>query len=322
MIASISVLLFTFILTIIDKFFLNEKSDHEEVKTNHNFVYRIIKSKYTLLILIFGLLVFQVSEAFRNANIESKRDTTASNTLTQVSETYNKVLETSLSIDNLLKKINTTLKITENELLLMSNVNNEIKNVRNGIDNNIFEFNSIKTQYEKQIKIEQGKIENAKPALQAIFAKSIIDSLTFNYQFQLINNGLRTADSVIYYSLMVFIGPNNQSFTVDLYKTNRIGSNVLSIPGKDTGLNTYYISSNQKVRKELTTFIGAVLLIKFKYIDSMTSKSYDDFKIFICQSLEKGNQQYGTLVPKEITEWVKNYLLSKNKEYYEIFFTH
>jgi hypothetical protein len=321
MIISIIILIFTVILTILDKFVLNEKADLEGVKTKHNLLYRLIKSKYTLLILIVGILVFQVIEAFRAAEAERTLGTNVSNTNNNVSKTYDKLLETNSSIENLLTSLNTTLQITKQELLVISNVNDDIKNVRKGIEDNIFEFNSIKTQYEKQINIEKEKIENAKPALQAIVAISIIDSLTFKYQFRLINNGIRIADSIIYHSLMVFIGLDNKVCAADLYKTNSNGTNVLSIAGNESGINILYLNSNHKDRNELTTFKSAFLLVKFKYIDRMTSKSDGDFKIFLCQSLEKGNQQYSSTTPKQNTELVKNYLLLKNKEYYKIFFT-
>lgn len=320
MITSIIILIFTVVLTILDKFVLNEKADLEEVKTKHNFLYRLIKSKYTLLILIVGILVFQIIEAFRTANTEKTIGTNVSNTYKSVSKTYDKLLETNSSIESLLTSLNTTLQITKQELLVISDVNDDIKNVRIGIEDNIFEFNSIKTQYEKQINIEKEKIENAKPVLHAMDAKSIIDSLTFNYQFLLINNGIRIADSIIYHSLMVFTGFDDRVCAVDLYKTNSIGTNALSLAGKESGANILYINSNHKNRKELATFKGAFLLVKFKYVDRMTSKSDGDFKIFDSRSIEKGNQQYFIDTPKQNTELVKKYLLLKNEEYYKIFF--
>jgi len=327
MITTLAIVSITFLLTIIDKFVIDKKTSQEVEKVNHNLLsrlihilYRLIKSKYLLIIFLLVLLIFQVIEVIRTAKADKHRDITTSGTHIQVSKTYDKLLETNLSINNLLDSINSNLNITKKELLLISSVNEDIKNVRDGIEKNLLEFYSIKSQYEKQIEIEREKINQAKPNLNLVLPKSIVNSLTYAYQFRLENSGMRVADSIIYHSLMVFINSESGLFLIDLYKTNDDDANILRIEGKGTASNVSIFNSIERNRKELFAYDISFLLIKYRYVDNLTSKADSSIKILGDSPLDQGNRQFGHNVSKYYMELIKNGLYKKDKKRYFIFF--
>lgn len=313
----IAVLIFTFILTILDKFFLDKKIEQVDLKVRRNLFYRLIKSKYVLLILIFGLLIFQIKEAIQTSSENKKRDTTTTDTHVKVSKTYDKVQETNLSINDLLDNINSSLEITKKELSLISNVNDDIKNVRDGIDKNILEFNSIKSQYEKQIRIEREKINEARPIIKVIWAESVIDSSGYSYQIVLKNFGERIADSIIFSSIMVFVN-NNDLLIVDLFKSNDDETNILSIPGKESSSNVFILNSVKGIRPDLKSFNYSFLLIKYKYSDIMTSKQDSVFNVYAWYTYKNQRSKYD--VKESNMESIKKGLYEKYRYYYKIFY--
>jgi len=188
------------------------------------------------------------------------------------------------------------------------------------MEKNLLEFYSIKSQYEKQIEIEREKINQAKPNLSIVLPKSIVDSLTYAYQFRLENTGMRVADSIIYHSLMVFINSKSGLFLIDLYKTNDDDANILRIEGKGTTSNVSIFNSIERNRKELFAYDISFLLIKYRYVDNLTSKADSSIKILRDSSLDQGNQQFSHNVSKYEMELIKNALYKKDKKRYFIFF--
>ncbi|MDZ7775969.1 MAG: hypothetical protein U5L09_10440 [Bacteroidales bacterium] len=186
---TILIIILTFIYTILDRFILNEKENIND-KSDKNFFYKIIKSKYTLLILLFGLLVFQLISEYNSREAENLRDTNANNAFDTLYQTHSNVKQVNYSIDSLFSSIDSTIDITKAQLELISNVNSDLEKVRFEFHKSINEFRSIRQQYEKQIKIEKEKIKEAKPNIEIAKASYNLDSISFGFTFELYNSGI------------------------------------------------------------------------------------------------------------------------------------
>ena len=312
-IAQIVILIFTFIYSIFEKS-LFDKIDEQTGK------YRFLKSKYILLTLLFALLVLQVFVTIKTAKEDKRKDGATSIAHSTISDTYNKVTETNSSIDSLLNNITTTLKITETELSLILQVNEDIKNIRNGIEKNLTDFTAIKNHYEQQLQIERNKIDEAKPNLSVVYARTIVDLVSFAYQFRLDNSGIRMADSIIYHSIVLLVDTNFLIHKGILYKSNVDEANTLSLAGK--GSNNYHmIFNSEKIDiKDLPVYHHAYFLIKYKYKDNMTDRSESETKVLGCYPCETGTKQFGQNVKGSNLEIIKKFLYSLERNYYLIFF--
>lgn len=311
---TIIIIILTFVHTIIDKFVLNNDIEIKE-NEKYSIFYKIIKSKFSLAILLICLLTFQIISEFGSNEAIKIRDTKASTAYDTLYASHNTIKKVNSSVDSLLSNIASTLKITKNELLLISSVNNDLEKVRVGINNSIDEFKSIKEQYEKQIEIEKEKIKEARPKLEVAYSKRYIDSISFRYQFELYNSGIRLADSIIYHSLVIFADSNLILKDICLYKTNIDEANILSI----SHTNSKIFNSDEIEIKKLSAFARAYLLISYKYKDNITQLFKNEFIIFGASPLETGNKQLGINI-KDYEEKGIRLHLAKNKKLYDIFY--
>ena len=320
MIASLIIIFITFVLTILNKFVISKATDKQY--STHNFFYKVIKSRYTLIILIFALFMFQVIEKIKSNKESHVRYSEASNAYNTLYMTHENVKKVYSSVDSLLSNIDSTLNITKDELKLISNVNDDLKHVRYGINKSINEFNSIKEYYEKQIQIEKEKIREAKPQLEIRLCYYIIDSSTFKYQFEFQNTGIRMADNIIYHALMIFVDSNDLlgEKYICLYKTNNDEANVLSISSVNSSNCTRIFNSKEIALNELEDFDRAYLLLTYEYEDHMNNTLINNLILFCSGNLSTGKKQFGINIKKVENELIKMYLSKNYNEFYSIFY--
>lgn len=315
---TILIIILTFIYTILDRFILNEKENTND-KPDKNIFYKIIKSKYTLLILLFGLLVFQLISEYNSREAENIRDTNTNNAFDTLYQTHSTVKQVNSSIDSVFLSIDSTINITRAQLQLISNVNNDLENVRRELKKSINEFKSIRQQYENQIEIEKSKIKDAKPNLEILKASYHLDSLLFGYTFELYNSGVRFADSVIYHSVVVLVSSNQQPEEIVLYKTNINEANILSFSHFNNALNYKIFNSARIKLGNLNDYTHAFLLITYEYTDNMLNEAHDNFSIYKT-NLEIGQKQFGINVSEENKEIIMRHILKNNNSLYDIFY--
>lgn len=315
---TILIIILTFIYTILDRFILNEKENYND-KPDKNFFYKIIKSKYTLLILLFGLLVFQLISEYNSRKAENIRDTNTNNAFDTLYQTHSNVKQVNSSIDSLFSSIDSTIDITRAQLELISNVNSDLEKVRFEFNKSINEFKSIRQQYEKQIKIEKEKIKEAKPNIEIAKASYNLDSISFGYTFELYNSGIRLADSIIYHSLVVLVDSNYLPKDIVLYKTNSNEANILSISHSDNNINFRVFNSAKLKLNGLDDFFSAYFIIKYEYKDNLTNITQEKFSIYVTK-FEIGKQQFGSNVSENDKKVIMQHLLKNDKRLYEIFY--
>lgn len=315
---TIFVIILTFIYTFFDRFILNEK-EKSNGKFNKNFFYKIIKSKYTLLILLFGLLVFQVISEFNSIEVDNKRDTNTNNAFDTLYQTHSNVKQVYSSIDSLFSSIDSTIDITRTQLELISNVNSDLEKVKFEFNTSIKEFKSIRQQYEKQIELEKEKIKEAKPNIEIAKASYNLDSISFGYSFELYNSGIRLADSIVYHSLVVLVDSNYRPKDIVLHKTNSDEANILSISHTDNNINFRVFNSDKFDINELDKFSMAYFIITYEYKDNLTNNVKDKFSIYATK-FEIGNRQFGSNVSEYEKNVIMQHLLKNDRRLHEIFF--
>ncbi len=313
------IIFLTFVYTILDKFILEGKTKNDE-KTKTNIFYKAIKSRYTLVVLLSSLLIFQIILEYNTSESEKVRDTNTSNAFDTLYLTHNTLKKVNSSVDSLFLSIDSTIAITKEQLRLISNVNNDLVDVRQEFNKSIQEFKSIRQQYEKQIQIEKEKIKDAKPKLEIAYVKYNIDSISFGYSFELYNSGIRLADSIIYHSLVILIDSSFVLKDIVLYKTNIDEANVLSISHLDNSNNSRIFNSEKIGINKLSAFSRAYLLLAYEYKDNLTTETKSTFSIFGTSSMEKGQKQFGINIKAIEKEIIKIHLLKNNKRLYDIFY--
>lgn len=313
------IIFLTFIYTILDKFILDGNQNNDE-KSKSNIFYKAIKSKYTLIVLLSGLLIFQIISEYITNEANKTRDTNTNNAFDTLYLSHNTLKKVNSSVDSLFISIDSTISNTKDQLELISNLNSDLMAVRQEFNKSIQEFKTIRQEYEKQIAIEKEKIKEAKPNLELAYAKYSIDSLSFGYSFELYNSGIRLADSIKYHSLVILMDSSLILKDIVLYKTNTDEANVLSISHLDNLSNSKIFHSEDIDINRLSGFSSAYLLLTYEYKDNLTNETKNTFSIFGTRSLEKGQRQFGFNVKDFEKKSIKTHLLKNNKRLYDIFY--
>lgn len=314
----IIIIIVAFIYTIIDKFFLKDTKSSKP-NDKRTLWYKFIKSKYTLIFLLIILLVFQIISECSSDKASRIRDTKAFNAYDTLYVAHNNLKNINSSVESLFYSIDSTLDITKKQLNMISELNFELENVRKDIYTSVQEFNSIREQYEKQIELEKEKIKEARPLIEVSYVKQHIDSVHFSYSFELLNSGIRMADSITYHSLLILVDSTFQMIETYLYKTNIDEANVLSISNTEKVPGKIFNSS--KIEKsKLKSVYKAYILLSYKYTDNMTGVFEDSFHIFGSSFLEQSNQQFGINIKNIEKEIIKKHLLNSNKKLYGYFY--
>ena len=302
----------TFISALIEKFSKKPVSERR-------WIFRSLKLENVTIVLLGLLLIFQLWDSRNTSAKEEKNENQSEETYKKVITTHEKINEAHILIEKVIQNINTEIQFTKEEFDLIGNLNKDMRGVRTSIEKNLKEYNNLNSQYEKQINIEKEKIHNAKPDLRVTNPKSIIDTISFSFQFTFSNYGNRNADSIKYYSAMIFIDSTLNIKKIGLVKTNISEHNVLSIPGdKDF---EFYINSPDISKKEVKSYYLGFLLVKYCYKDDMTGILHEpELKVFKCLSFEKNNIQFGQNIESEVVSRIKQFLYFNNRNYHDIFF--
>jgi hypothetical protein len=306
------IIVLTFISALIDR--LSKKSDFKS-----KLKLRFLDFDYVTLGLLLMLVVFQLLDKKNEGDKETRKENQSTETYKKVITSHDKLDTVNLRLENILKDISVAIQFTKREFSVIDSLNYDIQIVRTSIEKNLDEYKNLNAHYEEQLKIEQEKILEAKPDLRIVNPVSIIDSTNFAFQFTFINNGKRIADSIKYYSAMIFVDSTLHFAKLDLIKTNYSEYNVLSIPGDAE--NLFFVNSNTLNKNNVKKYFVGLLLIKYTFKDNMSGiKQKPELKIFKCTSFDKGNIQFGQNIDSKDVSSLKQFLYQTNRICYDMFF--
>jgi|GEM_PF-5043526 hypothetical protein len=271
-------------------------------------------------ILLLGVLFFiQIADSHKASQKEKKQESQSTEAYEKIATTHEKVSDANRLIDSALRNLNNELLYTQEEFKLISELNRDMADVRGSIRKSLSEYKNLNSQYKKQLAFEKEKIENDKPDVRAIFAKSMIDSLSINYQFQLLNYGKRVADSVEFYATMILLNADKSIFKATTLKTNRYNHNTLSLPAEEA--QGYIANGEGFKKKDAYLYKSGYLIVRYKYYDKMTNTHVNpEPMIFACSSFTRENAQYSLNADSSKIDIVKKILSLVNKDYHEILF--
>lgn len=311
MIVTYIIILLTFLAALADKFI--------EKFTKNRRVLKVLKSPNVTLILLGSLMIFQIIDAIITRKEKDNLETQQNETLKNTIETKEKVQESQNKINSILLNFNNEIINAEKEIEMISNLNEEIKSIRQHIQYSIGEYDSLLSLYSIQIETEKEKIKNAKPDLRIDRPISLMDTVNFWYQFQFKNSGQRSADSIIFHSLMIFNDTIQKKSVVSLYKSNNSDLVALSLVGGNA--HSYYANSDELALENVRKFHNGFLLVRYLYKDNMLdSVILPNVRIYYCSSFNKANIHYGMNIDTVTANNIKRYLAKENKMYYDIFF--
>lgn len=300
----ILIIIIAFLLAYIDK--ITAKSDEKRKGFKKYFNLR----SFALLLLII-LTAFQIFDFVTQSQEEEVRGK-------KITETYTNVKKSQEKIDSVLTNMLIQIETTQKELELISDLNIDLKEVRKNISKSLSEYQKINLLYSEQLDLEREKILNAKPDISIFKPITLLDSISYNGQFSLINSGQRLADSIKHYSIMVLVDTVKWRLELTKLKTNISDHNTLSIPAD--GMFHHYINYHICLRADIEKYHMGFLIVKYSYYDLMLDKTIvSPVNIYKSTNLKEINKQYWFNVPTNEMELVKNYIKSVSPNTYSLF---
>lgn len=266
MIVKIIVVFVAFLVAVIDKVSSKPPSERKGI-------WKKLRLENVVIVLLGFLLTFQIVESILASKKEKKKEVQSTQTFENILTTQEKIGDANRLLDSILSNLRDELDYTQKEFRLISDLNQDIGTIRLGIEKSITEYQNLNSQYKRQLLIEREKVEAAKPDVRVLQPKSIFDSTTVSYQFQLSNYGKRVADSVEFEAAMVLIDKELKFSKVTPIKTNKSAHNALSLP-PDQGYN-YISNASITSIEEATKYQHGLLMVRYKYYDQMTCNSQD-----------------------------------------------